>query len=321
MKNLEVKKLKQIKQKKGKSILKNKVILLSAIAILLFAAACSAAPTAAPENTAESSTAISESTQPAAGTEPEGCLGSAETALVDLKCREVTIAVENAYLPFNYIEISTGKPGGWDYEAWTEVCTRLHCIPVFKETAWDGLIQSVADGQSDVGANGITITDKRLEIVDFSVGYISLQQRLLVRRGETRFTSITDFQTNQTLTIGAQSGTTNYETAAKYVPEGRIKAYEQMPFAVQALMASEIDAVLIDNVAGLGFQGENADKLELIGESLSSDELGFFFPKGSELVAPVNQAVEAMKADGVMDKINLKYFGPDFKITIEDIKS
>lgn len=53
---------------------------------------------------------------------------------------------------------------------------------------------------------------------------------------------------------------------------------------------------------------------------MSSDELGFLFPKGSDLVAPVNQAIESMAKDGTLEKINLKYFGPDFKITYDDIK-
>ena len=71
---------------------------------------------------------------------PQGCLGTAENALVDLNCRAVTIAVENAYLPFNYISIETGEPGGWDYEALDEICTRLHCEPVYVEAGWDGMI-------------------------------------------------------------------------------------------------------------------------------------------------------------------------------------
>ena len=78
--------------------------------------------------------------------DPEGCLGTANDAIVDLECREITIAMENAYLPFNYIELSTGEPGGWDYEAWDEICARLHCTPVYTEAAWEGMIQAVADG-------------------------------------------------------------------------------------------------------------------------------------------------------------------------------
>ena len=249
---------------------------------------------------------------------PQGCLGTAENALVDLNCRAVTIAVENAYLPFNYISIETGEPGGWDYEALDEICTRLHCEPVYVEAGWDGMIQAVADGQFDVAADGITITPDRAEVVDFSDGYINIQQRLLVRKGEDRFASIEDFVKTD-LVMGTQTATTNYETAVQYLPEDRIKAFEQFPFAVQALIAGDIDAVIMDEVVGMGYLGENASELDLIGPSISSDQLGFIFPKGSDLVEPFNKAIQSMKDDGFLQQLNVKFFGPDFDVTYDDI--
>ncbi len=256
----------------------------------------------------------------AQGSAQTGCLGSAETALVDLQCRKITVAVENAYMPFNYILVATGEPGGWDYDALREICTRLHCEPVFVEAAWDGMIQAVADKQYDMAADGITITEDRKQIVDFSIGYISINQRLLVRKGENRFNSLEEFASNEALVLGTQINTTNYETAKKYLPESRIKGFEQFAFAVQALISGDVDAVIIDETAGQGYRGENAEKLELIGPSISSDELGFVFPKGSDLVEPFNKAIEAMKADGTLERLNQKYFGPDFKLTESDIK-
>jgi polar amino acid transport system substrate-binding protein len=249
-----------------------------------------------------------------------GCMGKASDAIVDLDCQQVTIAVENAYLPFNYISLTTGETGGWDYEAWAEICTRLHCEPVFVESAWDGMIQSVSDGQYDVGADGVTITPERLEQVDFSTGYVKIQQRLLVRKGETRFASIEDFAADAGLMMGTQLSTTNYETAVKFLPEDRIQGFETFPFAVQALIAGDIDAVIIDEIVGMGYQGTNAEALELIGPSISSDELGFIYPKGSALVDPVNQALQAMIDDGTLAALNQKFFGPDFKITYDDIQ-
>ncbi|MBN1810667.1 MAG: transporter substrate-binding domain-containing protein [Anaerolineae bacterium] len=248
------------------------------------------------------------------------CLGTAKDAIVDLKCREVTIAVENAYLPFNYIDPDTGKADGWDYDVWDEICTRLHCKPVYTEAAWEGMIQAVADGQFDAAADGITITDERAEIVDFSDGYINIEQRLLVRIDEDRINSIEDIVNDEGLKLGTQTGTTNYETATTFLPEERIEAFEQFPFAVQALIAGDIDAVIIDEVAGQGYMGENADALKLVGPSMSSDQLGFIYPKGSDLVDPVNQALAAMKADGTLAEINLVYFGPDFTITYDDLE-
>ncbi len=256
------------------------------------------------------------------GGEPqvEGCLGTGKDAIVDLECREITIAIENAYLPFNYIEVETGEPGGWDYDAWNEICTRLHCKPVYVEAAWEGMIQAVGDGQFDAAADGITITEDRAEVVDFSTGYINIEQRLLVRLDETRIESIDDIINDESLVLGTQTGTTNYETAAKFLPEDRIQAFEQFPFAVQALIAGDVDAVIIDEVAGQGYLGENADKLKLVGPSMSSDQLAFIFPKGSDLVDPVNQAINAMKADGFLEELNTKYFGPNFTITYDDIQ-
>ena len=248
------------------------------------------------------------------------CLGTAEDALVDLDCQEVTIAVENAYLPFNYISSETGQAGGWDYEVWPAICELLHCQPVFVETAWEGMIQSVADGLVDTAGDGVTISEERLKQVDFSDGYVNVEQRLLVNKGEDRFASIEDFVANSDLILGTQAETTNYETAVLYLPEDRISAFEQFPFAVQALIAGDVDAVLIDETAGLGYMGSNADNLELIGPSISSDELGFPFEKGSDLVAPINLAIQALKDNGFLNEINLKYFGPEFTVTYDDIQ-
>lgn len=237
----------------------------------------------------------------------------------DLDGREVTIAIENAYLPFNYVDAETGEPGGWDYAAWDEICNRIGCTPVYVEASWEGMIQAVSDGQYDAAADGITITADRAEIVDFSIGYVNIDQRLLVRIDEDRISSIDDIVNDPSLSLGTQTGTTNYETAAQHLPEDRIQAFEQFPFAVQALLSGDIDAVIIDETAGQGYLGENSDLLKLVGPSLSGDQLGFIFPKGSDLVEPVNEAIRAMIDDGFMAEINAEFFGEGFTITYDDI--
>jgi polar amino acid transport system substrate-binding protein len=117
--------------------------------------------------------------------------------------------------------------------------------------------------------------------------------------------------------LGTQTGTTNTDRTTPAA--GADLAFEQFPFAVQALIAGEIDAVIIDEVAGMGYMGDNADQLKLVGPSMSSDQLGFIFPLGSDLVDPVNQAIEALYASGFMEDVNLKYFGPSFTITYDDL--
>jgi len=238
-------------------------------------------------------------------------------ALPDLGGIEITIAVENAYLPYNYIDPDTGEPAGWDYDVWDAICVLLNCTPIYVEAAWEGMIQAVADGQFDAAGDGITIKPSRAEIVDFSMGYMVVEQRLLVRLDETRFDKIEDIVADETLKLGTQTGTTNYETASTYLAEDRISAFETFPFAVQALIAGDIDAVMIDETAGLGYMGENSDLVTIVGPSMSSDMLGFIYPKGSELVAPVDLAITELWENGTMEEINIFYFSPDFPITYE----
>ena len=85
--------------------------------------------TAAGEST--ETTAAGESTETTAAEDGE------EGALPDLGGRTVTVAVENAYLPFNYIDSETSEPAGWDYDAWTTICERLNCVPDYQEAAWE----------------------------------------------------------------------------------------------------------------------------------------------------------------------------------------
>ncbi len=250
----------------------------------------------------------------------EGDSSASDSNLPDLEGREITVAVENAYLPFNYVRADTGEAGGWDYEAIDAICELLNCVPVYQEAAWEGMIQAVANGQFDMAADGITITDDRKEIVDFSVGYIKIEQRILVRIDEDRFDSAEELAADTSLIVGTQPGTTNYETGVELVGEDRIKGFEQFPFAVQALIAGDVDAVLMDETAGQGYIGVNGDQLKLVGESLSSDELGFIFPKGSDLVEPFNAAIAEMQANGTLDALAEKFFTDQFTITYDDIQ-
>ncbi len=248
-----------------------------------------------------------------------GCIGAVQPgAEASVPCNEATItevdgrpdlggctlriAVENAYQPFNYIDTETGEAVGYDYDIFAEICTRINCQPEFIETSWDAMV-AVMGGEGDfstfdVGADGITITEERGQHVDFSVPYIASLQLLLVRIDEDRFTEPDQFAADPDLIIGTQIGTTNYDAAVKLVGEDRIVAYDQFGTAVQALLNNDVDAVMIDNVAGQGYVGVNADKIKLTGSPVESEELGFIFGKGSPLRDPVNTALEAMIADG-----------------------
>ena len=126
-----------------------------------------------------------------------------ENGLPDLDGCEFTFAVENAYLPFNYIDAADGEAKGWDYDVFNHMGELMNFVPVYVPAAWDGMIQAVADGQFMVAGDGITITAERDEIIDFSDGYINLAQRVLVATGNTDITSIDDLK-NGDYTVATQ---------------------------------------------------------------------------------------------------------------------
>jgi ABC-type amino acid transport substrate-binding protein len=233
--------------------------------------------------------------------------------LPDLKGREVIAVTAQDYPPLTFVDVK-GKGVGMEIEIWGEICLRLNCKLTWKVASWDGMITAINQKQYDVGMDGISITDERKKQVDFSDAYLTVEQRFLVRADENRFTTGKEFVANKDLKIGAQSGTSGYYTASDLLglKEGetspRLVLYENFGISVQALLKKDIDAVITDVAAGRGFIGANAGKLKLLDEVLSSDPLGFIFPKGSDLVAPVNAALQSMKEDGYLAYEENKWF-------------
>ena len=241
-----------------------------------------------------------------------------DNGLPDLGGCEFTFAVENAYLPFNYIDAETGEALGWDYDVFNTMGELMNFTPVYVPTAWDGMIQATADGQFMIAGDGITITDERDEIVDFSNGYINLAQKVLVAADNSMVMSIEDLKSGD-YTVAVQKGTTNYEFAVAQLGEDKVKAFDTFDFAIAAVISGDADASIIDETAGLGYMGANKDKVKLVGGDLTSEQLGFAFPNGSPLVDVVNQGLAAMTESGKLGEINAKFFSPDFAVTYDDI--
>ena len=241
-----------------------------------------------------------------------------DNGLPDLGGCEFTFAVENAYLPFNYIDAETGEALGWDYDVFNTMGELMNFTPVYVPTAWDGMIQATADGQFMIAGDGITITSERDEIVDFSNGYINLAQKVLVAADNSMVMSIDDLKSGD-YTVAVQKGTTNYEFAVAQLGEDKVKAFDTFDFAIAAVISGDADASIIDETAGLGYMGANKDKVKLVGGDLTSEQLGFAFPNGSPLVDVVNQGLAAMTDSGKLGEINAKFFSPDFAVTYDDI--
>ncbi len=224
-----------------------------------------------------------------------------------LEGRIVTVGVENLYPPFNFIDEATDEGAGFDYDIWNEICNRLDCTAEFVEAGWPAVIEETGQGVYDTAADGISITDERKEVVAFSDSYMTTIQKFMVRNDEDRFTTSDEFIAGDYI-LATQVGTTNELLGNDLVGTSRIEAYDSFPVAVQALLSGDVDAVIIDDVAGQGYQGANAGQLKTLEGDLQSDPLGFIYPHDSDLIDPVNKVIADMKSDGTLDALIKEWF-------------
>ena len=152
-----------------------------------------------------------------------------------------------------------------------------------------------------------------MEKVDFSDSYMVSQMMMIVAGDETRFDDDESFAANPDLLAGAQPGTTPFYVTIYDILDGdeanpRVIQFETFGAALQALRTGDVDLVLSDSTAANGYVSASEGKLKIVGEPLGTEEFGFIFPKGSDLVGPMNAAIAEMKADGTLDALNTKWF-------------
>ena len=237
----------------------------------------------------------------------------ADGHLPDLDGRTVVVVTENAYPPLQFVDPDTGQAIGWEYDAMDEIAERIGIVVEYENVSWDAMIAAVGEGQYDMGMTGITIRDDRAEIVDFSEPYMRSEMVMMVRGDEDRFADAAGFAANGDLLVAAQPGTTPFYVAVYDVLDGdeanpRIKLFETFGAGVQALRAGDVDLVLTDGTAGEGYVEASDGGLKIVGEKLGTEDFGFIFPKGSDLVEPMNAAIADMKGDGTIDALNTKWF-------------
>ncbi|MGZ9811826.1 transporter substrate-binding domain-containing protein [Pseudoroseicyclus sp. H15] len=232
--------------------------------------------------------------------------------LPDLGGQEIVVATENAYPPLQFLD-AEGTPIGWEYDAMAEIAERLNATVTYETISWDAMIPAVSEGQFDIGMTGITIREDRAEVVDFSDSYMTSQMRMIVRGDEDRFDDAASFAADDDLLMAAQPGTTPFYVGVYDVLDGdeanpRIKLFETFGATVEALRNGDVDLALSDSTAAQGYVDASDGGLKLVGEPMGTEDFGFIFPQGSDLVEPINAAIAAMREDGTLDELNTKWF-------------
>jgi polar amino acid transport system substrate-binding protein len=214
-------------------------------------------------------------------------LFAAMTALpavaADLGGRVLEIGSDITYPPHEFVN-DAGETVGFDVDVVAEICKKINCQPVWINTAWDGIFPALANGQFDMVVSGVTITEERDKIVDFSDPYIIVEQGILTRVSDAGVT-IDDFKSGAKR-LASQTGTTNATLGEELVGRDNLALFD----------------------AFTAYEQEFAGELAVTVKGLSSDPLGLVFQEGDALADAFNEGLAEIKADGTMDKLVLKWW-------------
>ncbi len=254
-----------------------------------------------------------------AGMGLSGCLGS----LTGGSGETITIGSDIPYKPFEYRE-ADGTLVGFDVEIAEAVFgEEMGRDYEFKQTSFDGIINSLNNGNFRLIMSAMTINDERAKEVDFSDPYFTAYQTVIVLK-DGNISSKEDLKGKN---VGVQKGTTG-EGAAEGLKEEfggdlTLKSFDQITGAFDALLNNQVSAVINDNTVNGEFANQNDDVVFLEGEGAASDagqeappyltltveNYGIAFRQDDDdFRKEVNDAIAAIKENGTYDDIYSNYF-------------
>ena len=215
----------------------------------------------------------------------------------------------NAAFPPYEMTTDDGGFEGIDVEVADAIAQKLGLELVVDDMGFDAALTAVQTGQSDIAMAGITVTEDRLEVMDFSDSYATGVQVVIVRE-DSPIQTIDDLANAEM--IGCQAATTGYIYASDTPENGgygedHVTAYENGALAVMALVNGQIDAVIIDNEPAKAFVAAN-EGLKILDTPWVEEEYAIGVAKGNtDLLDAINAVMEELKADGTFQSIVDKY--------------
>jgi glutamine transport system substrate-binding protein len=217
-----------------------------------------------------------------------------------------TVATDNGYVPFEYLDEESGELVGFDIDLIKALAKEVGIEIKLEAMEFSGIVAGVSSGRYDIGIAGMTITEDRKKSIDFSQPYYDAGLILAVREDNNEIKSVDDLAGK---TVATRSGSTS-ETYIKEKTEGTPEAFPQITEAYQNVIAGRADAVIYDipNVKYYASK-EGGGKLKTVGERLTGEQYGIAFPKGSELRDKFDAALTKLKENGTYGDIYEKWFG------------
>lgn len=220
----------------------------------------------------------------------------------------LTLATSADFPPYEFVE--GDQYAGIDIEIAQAIADKLGYKLVVENMDFDSVITSVGSGKADMGMAGLTVTEKRLQSVDFSTSYATGIQAIIVAE-DSPITTVDDlYAEGAAYIVGAQISTTGAIYFGDDIDNGdttcTLEQYQSGAEAVASLTTGKIDAVIIDNEPAKSFVNANQG-LKILDTEYSNEDYAIAFPKGKEINEQIDKALQELIADGTVQKIVDKY--------------
>jgi polar amino acid transport system substrate-binding protein len=216
---------------------------------------------------------------------------------------KLSVATDATWPPFEYVNTDNKEIEGFDIDVMTAIAEKAGLDIEIVNVGWDPLLAGMAQGTYDLAISSITITEDRKKDMLFSDPYFAAGQMVVVAKDDTSITSHEDLAG----VVGAQIGTTGAFEIEK-IAAATLKTYDDIGLAIQDLMNGQIVAIVCDNPLALDYVKANPGKLKTVGEAFTDENYGIAIAKGNEeLIAPINAAIAALKAEGKFEELTKKW--------------
>jgi polar amino acid transport system substrate-binding protein len=233
--------------------------------------------------------------------------GSQQAADLDLHTDgQLTVGAE--FPVKGFVELPIDDPKGFEVDFADALAKELGVPKVeWVNTPFSGLF-SPAPKDFDMAINEITITDERARVVDFSVPYFDANQGFLIAKGGPA-EGVQSIAEMKDLQFGFQAATTGGDYIQDEIqPSEQPREFTTLGAAVQALANGQIDAFLMDVAIGSEIVKERGDEVDMTGQFITNERYGVLFEKGNPLREQVNKAIETLRSDGTLEKLQAKWF-------------
>ncbi len=224
---------------------------------------------------------------------------------------KLTVVAELGFAPFEYMDEKTGEPVGFDVDVINAVAEKMGLTASYlPNQKFDTLVPIIKQGgKADVSIAAVTITDERMESVDFSEPYLDSNQAIVVAKGSSETEESLNDASKQ---VVCQGGTTGDEWIGENLPDAVRVPVDDVTAALTGVQTGLYQAMVVDLPVASYMLSQSFSDLEIVKEIPTGEQYGIAVSKDNpELTQAVNKALEDMKSDGTMKEIETKWFGSE----------